>query len=357
MNVRGVALVALAGCLVGSLIGGCPADPRQAERRPVAVAGSAPTGVRIEHDALLAVLSQRGVARVADQSTRQLVASQILENLIDEALLSSAAEQAGITVSDEAVDREMRARTEGYGPGTFLRVLGAEQLTLDAYRHGVKRRMTQDAFLRARMASLPVITDAEVENSYNATLSQRQQPAQVRARHVLLRTGEEARHVVEQIRMRKLTIEQAALRFSQGLEAQDGGDLGWFALGDLPKVFEVCFILEPGVVSDPVQSEYGFHVFQVIEKREARTAPLSAVRDEIFATLQRDQQANAAAEIIRELRAAHPVHIDNAELHAVVALLPDAAPEAPINTEELGNARPLDSHTHDVDPIPPLRRE
>jgi len=343
---------AVAFALVAGVLAGCPADPRHVDRRPVAVAGN----VQLTQDHLLAVLAQRGVARVADKPARREVAAQILDNLIDEALLLAAAETASIVVTDEIVDREMRSRTEGYAPGMFLRVLGAEQLTLDAYRDSVRRRMTQDAFLRARMASLPPITDAEIEAAYQATISRRQRPAQVRARQVLVRTGEEATHIVEQIRSRKLTVEQAALRFSQGLEAQEGGDLGWFALGDLPKVFELCFILEPGVVSDPIQSEYGFHVFQVIEKREPRTEPLSAVRDEIFATLVRDQQATAADAIIRELRAQQPIRIENELIDVVVALLPEA-PVTPSETTDLGTGRPLDSHNEGVDPIPPLRRE
>ena len=343
-------MAALSVALLGAV--GCPSDPRQADHRPVATTGS----LRVDQQELLAVLAQRGVARVTNPAERLLVSRQLLEQMIDEKLVLQAADQADITVSDDAVDREMRSRTEGYPPGMFLRVLGAEQLTVDAYREGVRRRMTQDAFLRAKLAGLPPITDVELEAAYNERLAQRQRPAQVRARHVLLRTAEEAAHVVEQIRMRKLTIEQAAQRFSQGLEASEGGDLGWFAPGDLPKVFDVCFILEVNQVADPIQSEYGFHVFQVIDKRAARIEPLSAVRDELYATLSHEQQAVAGEAIMAELRAKNPVKHRQATLEAVVALLPEA-PVTPIEVLESGSGRPLDSHHEGGDPIPPLRRE
>lgn len=331
---------------------GCPSDPRQRDDRPVAVAGP----VTIEQHEFLALLARRGVARTADPAQRLAVASQILEQLLDEQLVLAAAEKAGITVGDDAVARELRSRTEGYPPGMFLQVLGNEQLTLDAFRDGVRRRMVQDAFLRARLGALPSVSDADVEAAWNQRWAHKKRPAQVRARQVLLRTAEEAAHVVEQIRSRKLSVEQAAVRFSQGLEAAEGGDLGWFAIGDLPRVFEVCFVLEPGVVSDPVSSEYGHHIFQVIEKRDEQVEPLSAVRDEIYEELLGERQAAAGEALMASLRAEHPITVSRQVLEGVVALLPPA-PTAPEPEPHQGLGRSLDSHSQGADPLPPLPRE
>lgn len=345
-------LAALVAAVAVSLTSACPSDPRQHDDRPVAEAGP----VRVEQHELLALLARRGVARTAAPELRLAVAGQILEQLVDEKLILLAAEKAGIGVDEDAVERELRARTEGYPPGMFLRVLGSEQLTVDAFREGVRRRMVQDAFLRARLGTLPPVTDADVEATWNQRWSQKKRPAQVRARQVLLRTAEEATHVVEQIRSRKLSVEQAAVRFSQGLEASEGGDLGWFAVGDLPRVFEVCFVLEPGVVSDPVASEYGHHIFQVIEKREERIEPLAVVRDQIYEELLTERQAAAGEALLASLRAEYPVTISRPVLQAVVALLP-AAPTTPEPEPLPGLGRSLDSHSQGADPIPPLPRE
>jgi peptidyl-prolyl cis-trans isomerase C len=284
------------------------------------------------------------------------VARQLLDHFLDEELMLAAAAKAGITVEHEAVEREVQARTEGYPPGMFLRVLGSEQLTLDAFRDGVRRRMIQDGFLRARLSGLPPVTDADVEAAWKDRWAHTTRPAQVRARQVLLRTAEEATHVVELIRSRQLTVEQAAARFSQGLEAQDGGDLGWFAVGDLPKVFEVCFVLEPGIVSDPVASEYGHHIFQVVEKRAERVEPLAVVHDAIYAELLAERQAAAGEALQNALRAEHPVQVSRSTLEAVVALLPPV-PVAPTTETTPGLGRSLDSHSQGIDPIPAMPRE
>lgn len=337
---------------VVALVAACPADPRAGDREPVAVIGKTELG----QQQLLAVLSQRGVARVVPEQ-RRAVAEQLLQRLVDEELMLQAADKAGLVVAPEAVEREMRARTEGYPAGSFLRVLGAEQLTVDAFREGVRRRLLQDAWLRARLAALPAVTDAEIESRYASTFGKTPRPEQVRARQVLLRTPEEARHVVEQVRAKRMTIEQAAQRFSQGDEAADGGDLGWFAEGELPEVFDNCFLLAPGQVSDPIASDYGFHVFVVLEKRPARIEPLANVRDEIFDALTREQQGAAAEKLIAELRHDTTVKIAPEGIARVLALLPAEPPPAPAETVEQGSGRALDSHFDGADPIPKLERQ
>jgi peptidyl-prolyl cis-trans isomerase C len=337
---------------VSAGLSSCPADPRHRDNRPVATAGP----VVVEQQDFLALLARRGVARISGHEERLVVARQLLDHFLDEELMLAAAAKAGISVDSEAVEREVQARTDGYPPGMFLRVLGSEQLTLDAFRDGVRRRMVQDAFLRARLSGLPPVTDADVEATWKERWAHKTRPAQVRARQVLLRTAEEATHVVELIRSRQLSVEQAAARFSQGLEAQDGGDLGWFAIGDLPKVFEVCFVLEPGVVSDPVASEYGHHIFQVIEKRAERVEPLAVVHDAIYAELVAERQAAAGEALLGSLRAEFPIQLSRSTLEAVVALLPPAPTTSTFETTP-GLGRSLDSHSQGVDPIPPMPRE
>ncbi len=340
---------------LGGVVGfgsACPADPGQRKRDPIATVGDAV----IDDRRVLATLAQRGVARVPDREGRQLVTRQILEQIVDEELILQGAKKAGVTVSSEAVDREVRKRADGYAPGSFQSVLTAEQLTLDAFREGIRRRLTQDAFLRERLALLPPITEVDIQARYDTTVAHEKRPPQVRARQVLLRTAEEAKHVLDEIRGRKLTTEQAAHKYSTGLEADLGGDLGWFAQGEMPRIFDICFILQPGQVSDVVASDYGFHIFQIIDKREERTEPLAAVRDQLNEELLRERQSEEVEKIIAGLRQETPVKVAKDGVDRLVALLPEA-PVTPAEVVDQGNARSLDSHDDGVDPIPPLPKE
>lgn len=329
----------------------CPADPSRKNRDPVAIVGS----VVLDEAAVLPTLAQRGVARVIDNGERELVIREIVEQLVDEELLSQAAVKAGVTVPEEAVDREVRNRAEGYVTGSFQSVLTAEQLTLDAFRTGVRRRIAQDAFLRLRMAGLPAITPEEIQARYDSAWATVKKPPQVRARQVLLRTAEEAKHVLGEIQTRKTTTEQAAHKYSVGLEADVGGDLGWFAQGEMPKVFDICFLLEPGQISEVTASDYGFHIFQVVDKRPERIEPLSTVREQIGEDLLRERQSAAVASILADLRKETRVEIKKNGVAHLAVLLPVVKAPATAVIDE-GNARALDSHDDGVDPIPPLPR-
>jgi peptidyl-prolyl cis-trans isomerase C len=347
-STRAAAALAWASLLVTAA--GCPSDPRQPRRAPLATVGA----VSLDEPRVLAVLSQRGVARVVDGAARQAVTARILDELVDEELLLQAAATAGVSVSDEAVEREVRARAEGYAPGTFQRVLTAEQLTLSAFRDGVRRRLTIDRFLRNHFATLPPVTDDDVAARYAQSADAMRRPAEVRVRQVLVRTAEEARHLRGEIAERRLTVEEAARRFSTGLEAEQGGDLGWFAQGEMPPAFDVCFALPRGEVSDVVASDYGFHIFQVLDTREARVEPLAAVRDRLVEELVRERQSAAVAALVQTLRRASTVTVAPDGVDRLVALLP-VAPVTPAEVIEPGG-HALDSHADGVAALPAARR-
>ena len=338
---------------VSSMAGGCPSDPRAGgSGQPVAFVGKVP----IREADFLATLSQRGVARVADPAARRGLAENLLEQQIEEELIRQAAEEAGVTVDSDTVDREVRSRAEGYPPGTFARVLTAEQLTIRAFKEGVRRRLVQDAFLRQRLAQLPAVTEAEIQARYEATYAQQRRPEEVRARQILLRTSEEAKHVLEEIRTRKTSFEAAAQKYSTGAEAEQGGDLGFFAKGDLPDVFDTCHALDNGAVSDVVPSDYGFHIFQVIDRRTERVEPLEGVRDAIAESITRERQTAAVEALLAELRSKTPVKVRKAALDRVVTLLPPPPVKTEIAIEE-GMGQALDSHVAGSDPLPAVPKE
>ena len=95
---------------------------------------------------------------------------------------------------------------------------------------------------------------------------------EVRARHILVETEDEAKAVAEELK-KGADFAELAKKKSKDPGASDGGDLGFFTKDQMvPEFSAVAFALEPGKISDPVKSQFGWHVIKVEEKRN-RKAP------------------------------------------------------------------------------------
>jgi peptidyl-prolyl cis-trans isomerase D len=142
-------------------------------------------------------------------------------------------------------------------------------------------------------------------------------PERVHARHILRTVApdapaadtEKARGEIEAARKRiegGEPFEQVAAQLSQDPGSQQrGGDLGFFARGQMVKAFEdAAFALAPGQMSEPVKTDFGFHLIQVEERQEALTKPLESVREEIATDLLRREAQRAAARERAEMLAA-----------------------------------------------------
>lgn len=153
------------------------------------------------------------------------------------------------------------------------------------------------------------ISDKEIEDYYEEYADEFWEPEKVRARHILVRVEagappeekEQARKKAEDILDRVNGGEDFAELATELSEdkgsAKEGGDLGFFARGQMVKPFEeAAFALDPGGVSEPVETTFGFHIIKVEEKTSEGTKPLELVRNDISQGL----FDAAAAEAIRK---------------------------------------------------------
>lgn len=143
-------------------------------------------------------------------------------------------------------------------------------------------------------------TDEEVRAQYDRDIDKYRTDEQVRARHILIQSqgdDPEARGRAEKIAKRARSGEDFATLAAEysddpGSKTR-GGDLGFFPRGRMVAAFEeAAFSLEPGKISDPVKTDFGYHVIRVEERKAAGTTPLEEVRDEIAKAIVR-QRADA----------------------------------------------------------------
>jgi peptidyl-prolyl cis-trans isomerase D len=147
----------------------------------------------------------------------------------------------------------------------------------------------------------------EIAKVYQERSDLYNRPERVHARHILRTVAPDApaeevervRGEIEAARKRveNEAFEQVAAELSQDPGSQQsGGDLGFFARGQMVKAFEdAAFALTPGQISDPVKTDFGFHLIYLVERQEALTRPLESVREEIATELLRQEALRASA--------------------------------------------------------------
>lgn len=214
----------------------------------------------------------------------------VLELMIEQLLVSQAAAREGITVSDEEVDATIASLRDEIGEEAFQGWLANENMPLEEMRERLRSDMI--AMDMANRIADRVPTRAE----------------HVHARHILLGTEEEARSVLSQLQAGGDFAVLAGLH-SYDISTRDaGGDLGFFPLGVLTseEVEQAAFALQPGQISDVIQSPLGYHIIQVVER----------IPDmEISAENMRLLHDRAVRDWIEELRAA-------AQIERLVSITP-----------------------------------
>ena len=150
------------------------------------------------------------------------------------------------------------------------------------------------------------VTEEQVRAAYDERAAGEEPATEYRASHILLETEEEARSVIEEIEGGADFADVARAR-STGPSAPRGGDLGFFGEGMMVPPFEEAVkTLEPGEISEPVQTQFGFHVIRLEETRQSEGPTFDAAAPEIARELQRDavqsylEELTAGAEVTRE---------------------------------------------------------
>ncbi|MCS7275175.1 MAG: alpha/beta fold hydrolase [Candidatus Bipolaricaulota bacterium] len=138
-------------------------------------------------------------------------------------------------------------------------------------------------------------SDSELSAYLEKNRDKYDEPEQVRARHILIRVPEgaseaevaKAKQQIEQIRQeleKGADFAELAQKYSQDPgSARNGGDLGFFQRGQMvPEFEESAFTLEIGAISEPVRTQFGFHLIKVEEKKPARQPALAEIRDRVL---------------------------------------------------------------------------
>ncbi len=245
--------------------------------------------------------------RNTDRIVAQVAGQPVMESEIDEALVE--------------MGQHARNYDNPRGRAALLDQIIAQKLfLLDAQRNLLERepvfkermKKVRDELLTQFAMEKAVekvrVSDEEIKAYFDSHPDQFQSGPVYDASHILVKTEEEARSISEEIASGSLTFENAAKKYSSCPSASSGGALGRFTTGQMVPEFEsACVSMTPGALSDPVQTQFGWHLIRLNGKEEGGPVGFNDVREEIRGALLAQKQQEAYRSRVNQLKILYPV--------------------------------------------------
>ena len=254
---------------------------------------------------------------------RDEVLRNVLDQLIAFHLLAQESRARKMDVDDAAVEAQL-GQIRGSFPSdqAFQQGIAAQGLTLDQVRKQTRENLLVQKVIEAEVASKIVVQDAEINAFYQQNVERFKQGDTVHASHILIALPEnstpaqktqaktKAQAVLKQVRGGGDFASIARTESQDPGSAQNGGDLGFFARGQMTPAFEeAAFATRPGAISNVVETPFGFHVVKVHERRPPRTAPLAEVGGQIKQFLEQGQRQQKLEQFVEQVRTKSKIEI------------------------------------------------
>jgi peptidyl-prolyl cis-trans isomerase C len=223
-----------------------------------------------------------------------------LNRLIERMMLLREAQRRRFKVGLAEINKRIETlRTEnGEDVKDTLASMGVD---FEKWKADVWEDMMIERLLAREVYRHVTVSSTEVRRYYQVNAQEFEKPEQVRARQIVVATEEEAKSVMAMLQT-GTDFAAVAREKSTAPEAGKGGDLGYFAMGDMPAEFNVVFGLPKGGTSGIVKSPYGYHIFKLEDKRKAGKIGLDEAYREIAEKLRREKEDTRYQAWLKELR-------------------------------------------------------
>jgi peptidyl-prolyl cis-trans isomerase C len=235
------------------------------------------------------------------EERQQMMRMRVVDMMVEHALLSQKLKDKGLTISDEQVMSEIQKIAGAKTMEDVEKEIKEMGMTMEDLRGQVRQKMMTEKVIDAEMKD--AVTAEDAKKYYDENPTQFDRPEQVQASHILVKVEPdatadakaEAKKKIEGI-LKKVKdggdFAALAKENSDCPSAANGGDLGMFGRGQMVKEFEdTAFAMKPGDVSGIVETQFGYHIIKVTDKKEAGKIPFEEIKDQLESYLkQRKQQ-------------------------------------------------------------------
>ena len=241
------------------------------------------------------------------------VKKALLDQLIDEHLLFRESKRQGLTVDPQVLEGFLLEMKGGYSDEEFNTALKDKQISLGEWKEQGRKRLLIRILLDEMAEQKNEPTEQEIETYFKTHLSDFTQKEMVRSRQIVVSTREKALNIRGLI-LQGHDFSQMATTHSLSPDRMEGGDLGFFAKGELPEEFDVVFNLENGEISPVIESGYGFHLFRVEERQPEQMMKRAEADEKIKTILTQQKWKQRFSEFMTTLREKSKININYAIL-------------------------------------------
>ena len=240
-----------------------------------------------------------------------LLKTNALNRIIQNVLMLKEAASENIRVTlEESAEALLKAKN-GYQEDTFQKFLAIEGIPLEEWENKFKNNLLIKKLINTRVNSKVSVSESDLQRYYADHKEEFEKAEQVRALHIMVETEAEARDIHKQLKSGKKDFSSLAQEYSQGPEGAEGGDLGYFATGQMPVEFDDVFKLKNKQISSVIQTPYGYHIFKVVDKKAARKMSFEESREIIQGRLLREAQDKAFGKWLIQLKEKTDIKIDH----------------------------------------------
>jgi len=242
--------------------------------------------------------------------------SELLDNLVDRELLYQQAQEKNIQIRDRWVERALTEfKAHAGSDAGYAAFLERSRMNEDQLREQLSKGLIVQRLLRREVARSIKVSEAEMQTFYRNNPEFFFRKEQIRIRHILIKVDGNALSTRRGEALLKIQEIQSklqaganfgalALEYSEDASRDRGGDIGVVERTQLVPAFaEAAFALQPGEISDIVETRFGYHLIQLVDRIPSSTMAYRNVRTKIERTLRRNKEKAAAEKYLGRLRA------------------------------------------------------
>lgn len=241
------------------------------------------------------------------------IRNNILNRMIEDELIDQALRDEKIEVPGKKIEAAYREYRDKFkSQDQFENYLRHGNHSVQSIRKRIENKMAIEMLIEKRGGT--GVSDDEILGFYEKNKRFYFEKEAVHARHILFKlkpdaSKEEEAEVMNKVRRiqklirREVAFDKLAKEFSEGPTSTKGGDLGFFSRGQMVKPFEdAAFGMKSGQVSGPVRTKFGYHLIQVLERREESQKELKEVKEQIRSSLKNKKFFQERRELLEQLQ-------------------------------------------------------